>query len=152
MKSNKGFTLIELLAVIVILAIVALVATPVILNIIQSSTDKAKDSSSRLVIKSVELAYTTYISQSHGNDPVGTTPQIGQLAAEFNGIMDSGTNWDTTTPKANEAITSGNVKCNVVDGTTNNTIKVVCPMTGGQADISTKDLAITPTPQQGGGE
>ena len=32
MKSNKGFTLIELLAVIVILAIIALIATPTILG------------------------------------------------------------------------------------------------------------------------
>ena len=34
---RKGFTLIELLAVIVILAIVALIATPLILNVIDDS-------------------------------------------------------------------------------------------------------------------
>ena len=34
MKRKKGFTLIELLAVIVILAIIALIATPIILNMI----------------------------------------------------------------------------------------------------------------------
>ena len=34
---NKGFTLIELLAVIVILAIIALIATPIIINIIEDS-------------------------------------------------------------------------------------------------------------------
>ena len=34
---KKGFTLIELLAVIVILAIIALIATPLILNVIDDS-------------------------------------------------------------------------------------------------------------------
>ncbi len=37
MEKNKGFTLIELLAVIIILAIIALIATPLIMNIIEES-------------------------------------------------------------------------------------------------------------------
>ena len=38
MKMNKkGFTLIELLAVIVILAIIALIATPIILGVIDNA-------------------------------------------------------------------------------------------------------------------
>ena len=42
---NKGFTLIELLAVIVILAIIALIATPIILNMINDAKKSAaKDS------------------------------------------------------------------------------------------------------------
>lgn len=46
MKQNKkGFTLIELLAVIVILAIIALIATPIILNMINDAKKSAaKDS------------------------------------------------------------------------------------------------------------
>ena len=39
---KKGFTLIELLAVIVILAIIALIATPIILNIIEDSRVESK--------------------------------------------------------------------------------------------------------------
>ena len=38
---NKGFTLIELLAVIVILAIIALIATPIILGIIKDTKKEA---------------------------------------------------------------------------------------------------------------
>ena len=34
--NKKGFTLIELLAVIVILAVIALIATPMILNVIEN--------------------------------------------------------------------------------------------------------------------
>ena len=45
MKNRKGFTLIELLAVIVILAIIALIATPIILNMISKARKSAaKDS------------------------------------------------------------------------------------------------------------
>ena len=44
-EKNKGFTLIELLAVIVILALIALIATPIILNIIKDAKrSAAKDS------------------------------------------------------------------------------------------------------------
>ena len=35
-EKNKGFTLVELLAVIVILALIALIATPIILNVINT--------------------------------------------------------------------------------------------------------------------
>jgi len=38
---KRGFTLIELLAIIVILAIIALITTPIVLNVIQSSKEKA---------------------------------------------------------------------------------------------------------------
>ena len=45
MRKEKGFTLIELLAVIVILAVIALIATPIILNIIEKARKSAfKDS------------------------------------------------------------------------------------------------------------
>ena len=44
MQNRKGFTLIELLAVIVILAIIALITTPTILNVMENSRrDAAKD-------------------------------------------------------------------------------------------------------------
>lgn len=55
MKSNKkGFTLIELLAVIVILAIIALIATPIILNVIDTARKGAKESSALGYIDAVE--------------------------------------------------------------------------------------------------
>ena len=54
MKSNKGFTLIELLAVIVILAIIALIATPIILNVIDTARKGAKESSALGYVDAVE--------------------------------------------------------------------------------------------------
>ena len=47
---KKGFTLIELLAVIVILAVIALIATPIILNIIEDSKKQSIKSSANLYV------------------------------------------------------------------------------------------------------
>ena len=47
---NKGFTLIELLAVIVILAVIALIATPIILNIIEDTREQSAKSSANLYV------------------------------------------------------------------------------------------------------
>ena len=66
---NKGFTLIELLAVIVILAIIALIATPIILGIINDSRDSAAERGAELVISNVELAYSSAYMDNNGNYP-----------------------------------------------------------------------------------
>ena len=55
MKS-KGFTLIELLAVIVILAIIALIATPIILGIINDSKQESQKRSAELYFSAIDLA------------------------------------------------------------------------------------------------
>ena len=47
---KKGFTLIELLAVIVILAVIALIATPIILNIIEDTKEQSVKSSANLYV------------------------------------------------------------------------------------------------------
>ena len=55
MKQNKkGFTLIELLAVIVILAIIALIATPIILSMINNARKSAAKSSTLGFVDSIE--------------------------------------------------------------------------------------------------
>ena len=52
---NKGFTLIELLAVIVILAIIALIATPIIIGIINDSKKQSIKRSAELYINTAEI-------------------------------------------------------------------------------------------------
>ncbi len=75
---NKAFTLIELLAVIVILAIIALIATPIIMNIIKDSKIKAAEISADNYVREIEIAAMRelklgnvldgeYIIQSDGN-------------------------------------------------------------------------------------
>ena len=52
--NKKGFTLIELLAVIVVLAIIALIATPMVLNTIEDARKGAAQSSALTYISEVE--------------------------------------------------------------------------------------------------
>ncbi len=56
MKKNKGFTLIELLAVIVVLAIIALIATPIVMNTINNAKKGAAERSADSYIKQVETS------------------------------------------------------------------------------------------------
>ena len=50
---KKAFTLIELLAVIIILAIIALIATPMILDVVDNVKTTAAETEARLIVKSV---------------------------------------------------------------------------------------------------
>ena len=60
MRKN-GFTLIELLAVIIILAVIALIATPIVLNVIDSAKKSAAASSVNGYIDAVKLARIEYM-------------------------------------------------------------------------------------------
>ena len=58
MKRNKGFTLVELLGVIVILAILVLVATPAVTNIITKSSKNSYKSEILNMAKDMDRAFT----------------------------------------------------------------------------------------------
>ena len=57
MNKNKGFTLIELLAVIIILAVIALIATPIVLNVIDNARISANKDSVYGLLDSAKLYY-----------------------------------------------------------------------------------------------
>lgn len=67
-NNSKGFTLIELLAVIVILAIIALITTPIILNVIEQSRRNAAVDKAWGTIDAVRVAYA---QAQVGSEPVG---------------------------------------------------------------------------------
>lgn len=75
--NKKGFTLIELLAVIVILAIIALIATPIILGIINDAKEDAAQRSVELYANQIE---TQFMLASLDNDPNATLPASGSIA------------------------------------------------------------------------
>ena len=56
MNIKRGFTLIELLAVIVILAIVALISVPIVLNLINDAKNESDKRSKELYLHAVQLA------------------------------------------------------------------------------------------------
>ena len=64
MKTKKGFTLIELLAVIVILAIIALIATPIIVGVINDAKKNAFLDTGYGMIEAAKL----YYAGQYGND------------------------------------------------------------------------------------
>ena len=56
---RKGFTLIELLAVIVVLAIIALIATPIVMNVIKKANEGAAERSADNYLKAVDTLIAT---------------------------------------------------------------------------------------------
>lgn len=70
MKSNmKGFTLIELLAVIVILAVIALITTPIVLGIINDAKEASNLRSVEAYAKAVEYGVIQYEYKNNGEIP-----------------------------------------------------------------------------------
>ena len=80
MKRKNGFTLIELIAVLVILAILALIVTPLVMNIIRKAKISADRRSVDAYGRSVELAIATYLLDT------GTFPtDLSSLKVEYTG-------------------------------------------------------------------
>ncbi len=152
---NKGFTLIELLSVIVILAIIALIATPIILGIITDARKQANMRSAELYIVAVrqsvarknltqEVTNTTCTVQSSGN--ISCTGVTGDLEVQMSGNKAT----TGTITIVNGEITD--VQNLTVNGTTYNydntrtlvegTIVQVPPFTGTIYRNSTEEISI----------
>ena len=116
-KNEKGFTLIELLAVIVILAVIALIATPIVMNVINKARQKAAEDSAYGVMEAVKtyhtekmldtdadvsdtfyVEWTSETSIKAGKDSTsaatitdlkisGTKPQSGKVTIDGNGVI-----------------------------------------------------------------
>ena len=80
LKRGKGFTLIELIAVLVIMAIIALIVTPLVMNIIRKARTSADKRSIDAYGRSIELAIAGYLMDK-GSFPTS----IDQLTIEYSG-------------------------------------------------------------------
>ncbi len=77
---KRGFTLIELIAVLVIMAILALIVTPLVMNIIRKARIAADKRSIDAYGRSIELAIAGYLLDT------GTFPtSVDQLTIEYSG-------------------------------------------------------------------
>ena len=86
---NNAFTLIELLAVIIILAIVALIATPIILNVISDARISAGRSEARMIYSGIN----NYCATSKMEQELNGTPDIcadGVTKEEVNDMVNLG--------------------------------------------------------------
>lgn len=88
MKANKGFTLIELLAVIVILAIIALIATPIIIGVIDQARTKAAENSAYGIIDAARLKYTESLIDASGSLSFGHSYSAKELSVSGEGATD----------------------------------------------------------------
>lgn len=90
MKMNKkGFTLIELLAVIVILAVVALVATPIILASVKDAKKSAAIASANNVITAIN--YNEQMVNFDASGIVGSyTTAVESIATNVDGVKYTG--------------------------------------------------------------
>ena len=85
---KKGFTLIELLAVIVILAIIALIATPIILNVIEKARKGSVESSMLGYVDAIEKqAMMSQVDSTATKIEAGTynVTQLSNLKVEVKG-------------------------------------------------------------------
>lgn len=74
--NKKGFTLIELLAIIVILAIIALIGTPIVTNIINSARISAAERTCDAVVEATNTFYSTSVMAN---------PNFGGATLTFDG-------------------------------------------------------------------
>lgn len=118
MKNKKGFTLIELLAVIVILAIIALIATPIVIGVINNAREKSVVNSAYGVVDAAKLYYTESLLEStqvaSGSvaslNISGTKPSAGTWAIASDGqVTISGVSLDGYT--CSTVANSSEVKC-----------------------------------------
>ena len=79
-KKMRGFTLIELVAVLVIMAILALIVTPLVMNIIRKARIAADKRSVDAYGRSIELAIASYLLDN-GKFPTS----VGELTIEYSG-------------------------------------------------------------------
>ena len=90
-KKRKAFTLIELLAVIIVLAIIALIAMPIIFNVIENAKVKSLENSAYGVVDAVRLQYMEDLMNSED----GTVPLSGSVTSlTLSGEHPTGGRWE----------------------------------------------------------
>jgi type IV pilus assembly protein PilA len=120
-RNNKGFTLIELLAVIVVLAVIALIATPIILGIINDARESANARSVEDYAKAIETTVTTYLTLNPDVENVVICTDSGTTS----GCQVDATSADTTVSGAEKKVTYSGSRVKCTDATFDRSTGVV---------------------------
>ena len=107
MKNKKGFTLIELLAIIVILAMIAVITVPLVLNIIENSKKGATQNSALGYIDAVHKYYASRLAIDSNFSYADNTYEIVQ-----NGYLSYEDSNDSSNDILYEIAVSGKVPSN----------------------------------------
>ena len=167
-EKRKGFTLIELLAVIVILAIIALIATPIVLNLINTARKGAFARSAEGIVKSANLFYAQGLVDNPNakditftcNNTECTTTDVldangNPSKLDVDGKMGTGTVTIYEDGKVSLTLTDGNnvatkekdgkITVKKVDSQEEKKITITFDANGGQVNIPTKEVTVNGT-------
>ena len=110
---KKGFTLIELLAVIIILAIIALIATPMVLNVIEDTKKSAAKTEAIHIVDGVnKYCAMVDLKNQLGETTVEACGASLDKAAIANKMIEGGNYDSATISYANGKVTSATVVSN----------------------------------------
>ena len=130
MKKEKGFTLIELLAVIIVIALIATIVTPSVIEYVNS----AKNTSYNLLIQNTISASKTYYEECEYGD-LSDSSKYKSYACQING--------STITTTLGALANTGMLSVNNVDPNDKNKKIVINPKDN--TDISSCNITITKT-------
>lgn len=128
--NRKGFTLIELLAVIIVIALIATIVTPSVIEYVNS----AKNTSYNLLIQNTISASKTYYEECEYGD-LSDSSKYGSYACKING--------DTIETTLGALANTGMLSVNNVDPNDKNKKIVINPKDN--TDISSCNITITKT-------
>lgn len=109
---KKGFTLIELLAVIIILAIIALIATPIVLDIVDDAKKSTAKTEAKMIVDAVNLNCALYDSKVQMGTLETNPCADGVSDTEIKGMVDSGNYTSATITYENSKVTAATIESN----------------------------------------
>lgn len=118
---KKGFTLIELLAVIIILAIVALIATPIILNVVDDARKSAAVSEASMIVSGVNNYCATSAMRNQMDSSNADICADGVSPEEVATMVQLGNTTVNSITYADGAVSALNIKSNTYTVTYNGT-------------------------------
>ncbi len=118
---KKGFTLIELLAVIIILAIIALIATPIILNVVDDARRSAAVSEASMIVSGVNNYCATSAMKNQMDSSNADICADGVDKTEVPTMVNLGNATVNSITYTNGTVTALNIKSNTYTVTYNGT-------------------------------